>query len=100
MQTESLWKRKEVSRLLPLEREVRLPISPMKSSADRLYLPILLLLLLLLLLSLFLPKIDIVPQVIQKLGGLVLEWIVFADGFIGGKVLQKATVLKRWIDKY
>src|SRR6218665_803822 len=39
MQTESLWKRKEVSRLMPVEREGRLPISPMKSSADRLYSP-------------------------------------------------------------
>ena len=28
---------KEVSRLLPVERDVRLPISPIKSSADRLY---------------------------------------------------------------
>jgi len=39
MQMESLWKRKEASRLLPVEREVRLPVSPIKSSADRLYWP-------------------------------------------------------------
>ena len=60
MQTESLWNRKEVSRFLPVEREVRLPISPMKSSADQLYWPkvsiksLLLLLLLLILLLLLL----------------------------------------------
>lgn len=33
----------------------------------------------------FLPEVDIIPQVIQKLGALVLEWLVYADGFVDGK---------------
>ena len=38
MQMESLWKRKEVSRSLPVEREVRLPpISQINSSDDQFY---------------------------------------------------------------
>ena len=35
MQTEGFWKRKDVSRLLPVMSEIRLPVSPMNSSADR-----------------------------------------------------------------
>ena len=39
MQTESFWKRKDVSRLLPVMSEIRLPTAPMNSSANRLNWP-------------------------------------------------------------